>query len=169
MAALDSSAPHVFNGAAAISIDDGTTPAALTVDIIFEGSFSWTETGRTVTEARTRGRRKSTPVLIESEDNDIEITLSGKITSYLGDSNTHIYEALTKTGNAASWVKTGAGTAHSYTLTFTALSGSDGSTVQTLTFDPCHTSSLQLNPNGDGGMHEFEATIMCYANRPTVA
>lgn len=169
MAVLDSSAPMTYSGAAALAVNDGTTPTALTVSITFEGSFSYTETGRTVTEARSRDRRKSTPVLIEGGDNDIEISLSGMITSYLGDSNTHIYEALTKTGNAASWVKTGAGTAHTYELVFTALSGADGSTTQTLTFPYCHTASLQIDPNGEGNMHAFEATITCYANRPTVA
>lgn len=167
MAALDSTIPQVFKGAAAIRISDGTgTP--LTVDLIFEGTFSWTQVGRTVNEARSRGRRKSTPVLIEGEDNDMELTLSGKITTYLGNSNTHVREALTQTGTAGSWVKTGAGNAYSFDLKFTSLAGDGSGTTQVLTFSPCVVTSLQTNPDGDSG-HEFEATITCYANRPTIA
>lgn len=168
MAVLDSSEPMVYSGAAAIQLSDGTgTP--LTVDIIFEGTFSWTRTGRTITEARTRGRRKATPVLIEGEDNDITISLSGKITSYLGDSNTHIYEALHKDGNASAWVKTGAGNAHSFDLIFTALAPDSGGTTQTLRFSPCTMSSFNGSPDGEGNMHEFEAELVCYANDPTIA
>lgn len=169
MAVLDSSEPLVYAGAAAIAINDGTTPTALTVSIIFEGTFSWSRTGRTVTEARTRGRRKSTPVLIEGEDNDITISLSGKVTSYLGDSNTHVYEALHRSGNASSWVKTGGGNAHTFELVFTALAPDSGGTTQTLTFPVCSLSSFNGNPDGEGSMHEFEAEIICYANDPTIA
>ena len=169
MAALDSSAPHTFSGATAIRVYDGTAVTPLEVNIIFEGSISWTETGRTITEARSRDRRKSTPVLIAGGDTDITISLSGKITSYLGNSNTHIYEALRKRGNASAWVKTGAGTAHSFDIDFTALSGADGSTTQVATFPYCTLNSLQIDPNGDGNMHSFEAEIICHANEPTWA
>jgi len=168
MAALDSSAPHTYSGATALRVYDGTgTP--LDADIIFEGTFSWTEVGRSVSEARTRDRRKSTPVLIEGGDNDISISMSGKITSYLGDGNTHIYEALRRSGNASAWVKTAAGTAHSFDLDFVALAGSDGTTVQTLTFPYCHLASLKVDPAGEGNMHAFEAEIICHANQPTIA
>jgi len=168
MAVLDSSVPQAFHGATAIRVYDGTgTP--LEVSVKFEGSITWTETGRTVNEALSRDRRKSTPVLMEAGDNDITISISGKITSYLGDSNTHIYEALRRSGNAVVWVKTAAGNAHSFDIDFTSLAGDGSGTNQTGTFPYCHLASLKVDPKGQGAGHEFEAEIICHANQPTWA
>jgi hypothetical protein len=165
MAAIDSTVPMTHHGATAITITDGSN----TVTIVYTGSFSWTETGRSVTEARDRGRHKSTPVIVETEDNDCAISFTGMITSFLGSSNTHLYEALTRTGNAAAWTSTGVGNAYTYTLTATFLNGEASGGSQTLTFTPCHTDSLALDGMGADGLMQVDATITAYINRPTVA
>lgn len=164
MAVLDSVLVQTPFGASAITVTDG---AAASVTVIYEGAFSWEETGRTVTEALNRDRRGATPNIIETGDNTISITLDGLITSYLGDSNTHIYEALTFTGNASGWTSTSNGSADTYTLAYTSLEPNSG-TTQTLTFPFCHTDSISTDPRGDDGKTSFSASITCYANRPTI-
>lgn len=165
MAALDSSVPQVYSGAAAVQITDGSN----TVTIAFEGSFSWTRTGRQVVEARSRDRHKSTPVIVETGDSDISISMEGNITSFLGSSNTYVYEALTKTGNAAAWTSTGAGNAYTFRLVYTCLSGAAGGGSQTLTFNYCHCDQIAIDPGGDDGKTSFSATITDYENDPTIA
>lgn len=165
MAAADSSIPRVFHGASAIVISDGSN----SVTIIFEGTFTWSATGRTKNEARSRGRHKSTPVVTEGEDGDISISMSGKITSYLGSSNTHLYEALTKTGNAAGWTPTADGNAHTYRIVYTSLNGAAAGGTQTLTFAYCSTDSIDIDTNGDGGHETLEASITDRENLPTPA
>ena len=165
MAALDSSVPMTHHGASAITITDGVS----SVTVMFTGSFSWTQTGRSVVEARDRGRRKSTPVVVETEDNDCSISFSGMITSFLGSANTHIYEALTRSGKAAAWLSTGDGNAHTYRMDVTLLNGDAGGGSQVLTFNPCHTDSLQIDPMGADGLCNFDASITAYVNAPTIA
>lgn len=166
MAALDSTTEvRVFHGAAAIQLTDGTN----TVTVAFQGEMSWERTGRTVSEARDRNRHKSTPVLTEAEDGNISISLSGKITSYLGSSNAHLYEVLTGTGQAASWTPTANGNAHSFRLIYTSLSSAAAGGNQTLTFNYCHCESQSINLNGDGGHEMLDASITDYENDPTIA
>lgn len=169
MAALDKNVPQTYTGAAAIVVKDGSS-TPLTAGILFEGSFSWTETGRETSEALNRGRRSTSgpPTIIEGDDGTITLSLSGLIQSYLGDSDTHIYEALTRTGNAAAWVRTANGTAHSYDLDYTSLSGDPSGDSQLLNFPYIVTRSLKIDPKGTGNKSRFEAELICHRNRPTI-
>ena len=165
MPALDPTAPQTYHGAVAVEIYDGSTNS---ISLVFEGSFSWSEVGRAVVEARSRGRHLATPVLVETEDNDCSISLKGLVTSFLGASTVHLYEALTFTGNAAAWVPVGAGNAKSFGIRFTALSGDFGGGQQVLDFFPCHNGSRKIDPAGDRGLCTLEAEITAYMNQPQV-
>ena len=165
MAVLDSSLTQTSHGAAYLTIADG---GANTITLKFEGSFSWEETGRSVTEALNRGRHLSTPNVIETGDNNVAVTLDGLITSYLGSSNTHVYEAMKFTGTASSWASTTDGSAKCFRLTYTTIEP-NSTTTQTLTFAYCHLDTISIDPRGDDGKTSFSASITDYENQPTVA
>jgi len=100
MAALDSSTPLKRIGTTALTLTDGAG-SPTSISVIFEGSFSFTTTGRAVIEAMSQGRHKATPVLVETQDQTTSIEFDGYITSFKGSSNSHVYEFLTRTGTAS--------------------------------------------------------------------
>jgi hypothetical protein len=165
MPALDSSIPHVWAGAAAITIEgDG---ASESTSFIFEGTFTWTQVGRTAVESRKRGRHHETkPVVVETDDGDVAISMSGEITSYLGSSSTYPYEAFTKSGTASSWTSTVDGGAHAVRLVYRSLEPESGAT-QTATFNYCHPDSVKIDPKGSDGKAMLEVELTDYENKPT--
>jgi hypothetical protein len=164
MPALDSSIPHVWAGAAAITIEDD---GALSTSFIFEGTFTWTQVGRTVVESRKRGRHHETkPVAVETDDGDVAISMSGEITSYLGSSSTYPYELFTKSGTAASATSTIDGGAHAVRIIYTSLEPDSGAT-QRATFKYCHPDSVKIDPQGADGKASMEVELTDYENAPT--
>jgi hypothetical protein len=169
MADLDSSTPLKRIGTTALLIKDGTTPTANSVSVIFEGSFSATVTGRAVVEATSQGRHKTTPVLVETTSGTVALEFDGHITSLKGASNTHIYEALTRTGTAASWVSTGDGDAYTVEIVATFLeSKQTGAATQTLTFAFCHPDSIQIEAGTEDAVR-FSASLTDFEDYPTAA
>ena len=164
MAGIDSSYTTTAHGAAALTIAGASNSITMALEI----SLSWEESGRTVTEARERDRHLGTPNVIETGDNNMSISIEGHVRSYLGASNVHEYEAMTKTGNAGAWTSTGAGSAYLFTLTVTIIEP-DSTATQTLTFPYCHLDSWSNDPRGADGKNSFSATITSFANRPTIA
>ncbi len=164
---MDSAIPQVFSGATAITIEGAG--AGESISMAFLGEFSWTRTGRVSVEARERSRHVAGgPVVVETEDSDISISLSGHITSYLGDSDVHPYEAFTKTGLAASWTSTVQGGAHGLRLKFRGKNPATGA-EQTLTFRYCVPQSIEINPNGDRGLAQISVELLDYENDPQIA
>ena len=169
MADLDSSVPLKRIGTTALVINDGTNPTALTVSGIFEGGISFTINGRTVVDARSQGRHKSTPVVVETEDGVTALEIEGKLTSFKGSSNIHMYEMLTRTGNAAAAETTGDGDAQLYEVVITFIQSIQSSpATQTLTFAFCHVDSLQITAATDDTV-TFSASFTNYENVPTAA
>jgi hypothetical protein len=169
MADLDSSVPLKRIGTTALLIEDGTTPTANSVSVIFEGTFSATVTGRAVVEATSQGRHKSTPVLVETTSGTVALTLDGHITSLKGNSNTHIYEALTRTGTASSWATTGDGDAYMLKITATFVQSKQTTpATQTLVFAYCHPDSIQIGAGPDDAV-TFSASFTDYEDYPTAA
>lgn len=168
MAALDSSTPLKRIGTTALTISDGAgSPASISV--IFEGSFSFTTNGRAVIEAMSQGRHKATPVLVETQDQTTSIEFDGYVTSFKGSSNSHIYEVLTRTGTAASYVTTADGDGYALKLVVTFLeSKASGAATQTLTFNHCHPDSVQIEAGTEDAVR-FSASFTCYENTPTAA
>jgi len=168
MAVLDSSTPLKPQSGTLFVINDGTTPTALTVSGIFQGNFNWTVNGLPSTESLVQNTHQSTPVVTNVGDATVSLTMEGQITSLKGDSNTYPYEALTRTGNAASWVSTAAGDAHCVELVFTVIESSGSSpTTQTITFAYCKLDSIQVTANIDGVL-TFSATFTDFENEPSI-
>ena len=169
MASLDSSTPLKRIGTTALAVADGTTPSANTISVIFEGSISFTVSGRSVIEAMSQGRHKTTPVVVETQDQVTTVEFDGYITSFKGSSNTHIYEALTRTSTAASWVTTSDGDGYTVQLTVTYLeSKASGAATQTLTFAFAHPDSVQIEAGTEDAVR-FTASFTNYENYPTAA
>lgn len=169
MSDLDSSTPLKRIGTTALLIEDGTTPTANSISVIFEGSLSATISGRAVVEATSQGRHKATPVVVETTSGTVSLEFDGHITSLKGSSNTHIYEALTKTGTASSWKGTVDGDAYCLKITATFLQTAQASpATQTLVFAHCHPDSVQIDAGTEDGVR-FSASFTDYEDYPTAA
>lgn len=169
MADLDSTIPLKRIGTTAIVINDGTTPAALTVSGIYEGGIQFTINGRAVAEARSQGRYKSTPVLVETTDGVSSLELEGTLTSFKGDSNLHLYELLTGTGNGSAALTTADGDGQTFEIVITFIQAiQSGAATQTLTFAYCHLDTLTITASTEDSV-TFSASFTNYENNPTAA
>ena len=168
MAALDSSTPLKRIGTTALTLTDGAG-SPTSISVIFEGSFSFTTTGRAVIEAMSQGRHKSTPVLVETQDQTTSLEFDGYVTSFKGSSNSHVYEFLTRTGTASALTTTSDGDGFTLKLVATFLeSKASGAATQTLTFNFAHCDSVQIEAGTEDGVR-FSASFTCYENAPTAA
>jgi hypothetical protein len=169
MADLDSALPIKRIGTTAILIEDATAGTTLKASGVFEGSYSWTITGRTVVEATSQGRHKSVPALVETTDSTVSLEIEGKITSFKGNSNIHIYELLTQSGTAAAVVTTADGDAQAFKITITVIQAKQASPVtQTIVFAYCIVDSLSIEAGADDSI-SFKASFTDYENYPTPA
>lgn len=169
MADLDNTTnPLKRIGTTALSISDGAgTP--LSVSGVFEGGIQFTINGRAYAEARSQGRFKSTPVAVETTDGVSTLEIEGKITTFKGDSNAHVYEMLTRTGNALTAATTGAGDAMLYQVVLTFIQAvQTGAVTQTLTFAYCHCDTLTVTASTEDSV-SFSATFTNLENVPTAA
>lgn len=168
MSALDTTIPPGIYDVTAITIADG---AGNSVTVPYIGTLSWTQGRGNWVEARSRGRHASTPVAMKVADGNCAISLSGKATSFYGSSNTHILEALTGTGNAASWTSTGAGTQKMFRLAVTldtsAASGG-GSQTLTWTYGLLDDGGLDIQASDEDSV-TFAASITALQEAPTVS
>jgi hypothetical protein len=168
MASLDSSTPLKRIGTTALAVADGTTPTANSISVIFEGSISFTVSGASVIEATSQGKHKTTPVVVETQDQVTSIEFDGYITSFKGSSNTHIYEALTRTGTASSWKTTSDGDGYCVKLTVTYLeSKATSPSTQEVVFAFAHPDSVQIEAGTEDAVR-FSASFTNYENYPTV-
>ena len=169
MADLDSSGALPRQLVSLVFADGAGTPNTFTVPLV-QGTLTWSSTGRTVSEAMHQGRHLSTVWLSETADGNVTASLSCIVPSFKGASNVHIYEWITKTGNAAGFTSIAGGDAWSYKMTATVLDKAGG-TSQTLEFTPAHSTSKNfdwgMGDNGDlcGVTVEF----LVHANEPTAA
>lgn len=172
MADLDTSIPHKF-ATSSVVIKDGTTPTPNSITMTLkQGTISWTETGREYAEAMEAGRHVSgAPVLQETNDTNVTLNLTGLITSFKGNSNTHPYEAFTFSGNAASWVSTATGSKKSLLIEATFDSTEDGSTggSQTVSFAYAVPTSVECDMAAANGLGQLSVTLTDHENAPTSA
>lgn len=164
MAGLDNTTtPFAFTGTMTYRITDG---GANYIDMTLVGSLSWDAPGRTQVEVMERRRHQSTPVTVETDDGNVTLNVSGRITSFLGSSNVHPFEAFTQTGNASGWTSV---TGHGYVLEHKVTLTHPSGTQQTLTFNYCKRDSLSCNHDGADGLGDFEATFTDMENYPSIA
>lgn len=167
MASLDSSVPFKYSGGGSLKIKDG---GGNEITVTFEqGTFTWTRTGRTYTEARSRGRHESTPVVVETTDGNIALAFQCLVTSFKGNANVHPAEALTFTGNAAAWTTTGVGSKKLCEIELTMDSTPDGGGQQVATFAYCACDSVAFDHAGAEGLMQLAASLTDFENDPTIA
>lgn len=167
MAAINSTTNHTpfrWPGSGDITVYDGGGNSC-TAHLI--GSFDWTENGRAYVEIMERRRHQATPVLEETDDGTVEITISARITSMKGNSTVHLFEALRFTGAAASWTSVASGTKKALRLVAT-YTKPDGST-QTATFAACIPTSIAVTSDGEDGFAQLDATLVDHENQATIA
>ena len=168
MADLDNVTTPFKVALTSIALSDGTgTPNTITLTLEQGSSITWSETGRTVTEARARGRHQTTPMVVETEDGNVTGSITLIVSSWLGDSNTHPYEAFTFTGNAATWTSVGGGGAPLLKWVATMNSTVDDGGSQAGTFSYVHVDSIDVGEQE--GLYTIQATFTDYENRPTWA
>lgn len=168
MSVLDTSIPPGNYDISSVTVTDGSGSS---VSVTFRGNISWSYGRGEWVEATNGGHHASTPVAMKVRDGNCKISLSGKPTSFLGSSNTHILEALTRTGNAASWTTTGAGTQHMFSLAVTIdTSAATGGGSQTLTWAYCLLDADGLSVDApEGDLLGFTAAITALQEKPTIS
>lgn len=166
MSAVDTLLPFTFQGAAYLTIEGGGSGQS--VNVLFEGSVSASIVGRAVSEARHRGRHASgTPIVIETEDGNISLQISGKATSMLGSSQVSLYGAAKGQGAGAGWSSTGRGTAKLRKITLTPKEADSGST-QSIVFNYCHCDSFDITSDDEKFMG-FTSSWTDFENYPSIS
>ena len=167
MANLDSTTNVFIHSVTSIPFEDGATPTAATLTMhLREGFAGWTQTPRTVVEARNAGRHLATPIVNETTDNNCSGSFQGLVSSWKSNSTLTPEEFLTNTGGGGALTSTATGTAFCFKMinTFTA---DDGSTQQTATFAFCHIDTLDITEVE--GQYAITFNWTAYQNRPAFA
>ena len=166
MAAHDGNGiPKYFRGGGSGKIIDGSGNE---VAFEFEQTMlTWEVIGRTKTEARSRGRHESTPVIVENEDSNIALSLDFYITTFSGSSAVSPYEAMTQTGQASAWTSTAAGNAYCFKIEMTFNNTGGGGGSQTVTFDYVSKESISISENENFVQGSFSG--IAYQNLPTIS
>jgi hypothetical protein len=139
---------------------------------IVEGNLTWSETGRAWVEAgKSRGRRSGRPVVVETDDGQISLSFSVKISTWLGDTEVSIREALTGKGKAASagWQSTVDGGRWGTEIEFTWDGSEDGGATQSAKFAYVITDSLDVDTGQFDGLTGLSVSATDLENEPTYA
>ena len=169
MADLDSNLPLKRIGTTALAITGGASSSPVSVSGTFDGNISFTITGRGVVNVMSQGRHKDKPVIVETTDGVTSLEIEGKITSFKGASNTHMYEVLTRSGTAAAAQTTADGDAQCYEIVITFIQSKQATpALQTMTFKYCHVDSLEITASTEDTV-TFKASITNFQNYPVAA
>lgn len=145
----------------------GGAPATESCQLkVVQGDVNYTIEGDQHTEARSRNKHLSTPILRKTGDGNVTGSFSCLIHSFKGSSAATLYEVLTGTGLAASWSSTAYGDKKARKLVMTV---NDGSLSQVTTFNYCVFSNVAIDPAGADGLWQVSADFTDYESAPTVA
>jgi hypothetical protein len=167
MAALDSEIAFPFSEGTGTISDGSTNSITFTWQ---QGSFTWSQPGRSYTEQKHRGRRPTSgaPVLMETEDAEITGQCSFLITSLLGSTNVHPYEAMTLSGNASSWTTTARGSKKAVRMTLSPSSSSAATGgTQNVAFNYC-VFQVECDMSGAEGLGLVTGSFTDHENKPTI-
>lgn len=170
MAVLDEVTIPFKDALVTIVLSDGVG-ANITLGV-GQGSLTYTEEGRGVTEARDRGRHQTIPVIVETTDGNVSGSITLLVTSLLGNANIHPYEFLTKTGNGSGLTPTARGSRHTIQMAVTIDSSAEsgGGGVQTITFAYCDfAAGISMDTGGTDGLFTMTASFVDYENRPAIS
>lgn len=145
-------------------IGDGTN--SLTADFV-QSDISWTEEGSSYTEAKSRNKHKTTPVLRKTAEGNITGSLSLLITSFRGNTAITPYEVFTRTGLGASWGNTAVGDKKASRLALTLDNTAASGGAQTATFGFVVFTSVKVDPAGGDGLYLLTADFTDHEEAPT--
>lgn len=166
MSASDSQIPFSIIDGALVLSDGGAN--SLTVAFI-QTEINWTEERAPVTEARTRNKHASTPVLRKTGDGNCTGSFMALVSSLYGSADETVYEVLTGKGTAAGWTTTAAGDAKTIRATFTGTNPSTGGATQSVAFNYCYFANVKIEPGGADGLTTISADFTDYETTPTVS
>lgn len=165
MSASDSAIPFsIIDGT--LTASDGSTSSLVIAFVQTE--INWTEERAPVTEARTRNKHASTPVIRKTGDGNISGSFVALVSSFKGSADETAYEVLTGTGTASGWVTTAAGDGKTIRLTFAGVNPSTGGASQTVAFNYCYMSNVKVEPGAADGLTTISADFTDYETSPTV-
>jgi len=165
MAKSDSTVPHNWAGGGTVVWNDG---GANSLTATFEqGTLSWTESGRAYTEAMSRERHESTPVLIETGDSNVSGTLTVLVTSFYGSAAVMPYEFVRFAGGAAAYTSTATGSKKAFEMVVTMTN--DDAATQTATFAYCVAGEIGIDLAATDGLTTMTIPFTDHENAPTIA
>ncbi len=169
MAALDANKIPFKGAITTIALADDTgTPNTLTLTLV-QGSATWTEPGRAVAEARERGRHLTKPTIVETDDQNVSLSISALVDTVYGNTAVSLREFVTFTNGASAFVSTASGAAPCVKVTLTLNSTVDGGGSQTVVFAYAHCDELSWDDAGTDGLATVSLTFTDFESRPTYA
>lgn len=166
MASSDLAVPLVLQDVTSLTATNGSRSVTFTFD---QTAVSWSEEGKKRTEARTRGRHESTPMVRKTEDGNCTFSLKLLVTGFRGSTAATPYEILTFTGLCASDTTVGAGDGDLISIAMPFSASGAGGVTQTATFGYCAVSNVKIDPSGEDGKFSLTCDVMDYENHPTIA
>ncbi len=145
-----------------LSINDG---GVLTINVkLGDGTISWTQK-RPIKYVKSKGLLDT---VRQGDDEPVEVSFNGVYEWIKGDTSdpVNIYEALTKTGNAAAWASTDADTCAPYAVTLKIVYDPTCTSVKTenIIFTDFRWEDIQV----DEKEGTFSIKGMCNITAPTV-
>ena len=167
MADLDygSTVPPFIKANKSISLEDGTgSPVTLSITD-YTGELMASEPQRVSVSYKPNGRRPATPGVLETDDQEIELTLKIGLKSWKGSTTHTPLEFMRgETVNAQALTSTGAFGKFLFTLVHTY---NNGTTSQTVTYE--YVEYVSGTETETDGIMYIEATLRAHQNAPTYA
>lgn len=165
MASSDSTIAFSLTDGTVTASDGGANSLILT---LVQTEINFTIEREPVTEARSRNKHLSTPVLRKTGDGNISGSMVLLVSSFKGSADETTYEVLTMSGTASGWTTTAAGDGKTIRLTFAAVNPSTGGASQTIAFNYCYCSNVKVEPGAADGLTSISFDFTDYENYPTV-
>jgi hypothetical protein len=132
-----------------------------------QSDLSWALEGQPWTEARTRNKHQSTPVVRIVGDGNCTASATLGVNSFYGSTSVTPYEVLTLSGGAAGWATTAIGDKKClrHTIVFTNPSGA----TQTVVFNYGIAMNIAIDPAGNDGLMSLSFDLTDLENKPDVS
>lgn len=139
--------------AVVVRLEDGTgTPQALTLYLLQGSKVTYNDPGRKKVEVKHGGRRLSTPVVVETEDQDITGQVVFLVTTFVAASGMSPFEFMK--GTIPSFISTGVGGAKQMRMEVDYVNTEDDASgvTQTATFSHITFDNFAVDPAGADGL-----------------
>ena len=145
--------------------DGAGSPASLELDYV-QSDLTWERKGAKYAEAMDRGRHTGTPALMKTGDENVEVSFSLLVKSFLIDGPYTPYEFLTGEGAGSALISVAGGDKYAFRLVFDLYDGEN--LMERLTFTPTVATSCSYKPDGKDGLATLEFKGTAHMNSPTI-